>query len=95
MEVWAHKLYRSRRFKQRLKKCRNEREVHSMLERSFRDEFVSEYASTLFCEDVAETFMFYLRYRNNLDKFKARSGVYKKLKAIQRAVAQARKELGT
>ena len=61
----------------------------------FRKQFVSEYAASLYCEDFAETFMFFLRYRNSLHRFKNRPGVYRKLVAVESAIAHARQELGT
>ena len=63
--------------------------------KGFHNEFVSDYAATKFCEDFAETFMFYLKYRNSLHRFENRPSVYRKLKAVESAVRQARKELGT
>jgi len=94
-EVWVEKMASSRSFRSRLNACRNEREVNALWTRLFRKEFVSEYASTLICEDFAESFMTYLRCRRSLEKFKSRAGVYRKLKAVEKAVAQARLELGT
>lgn len=61
----------------------------------FRKQFVSDYAATLYCEDFAETFMFYLRNRNSFHRFKNRPDVYRKLKAVESAVRRAKKELGT
>ena len=61
----------------------------------FHGEFVSDYAATRFCEDFAESFMYYLRYRKSLHRFKKRPGVYRKLKAIESAARRARRELGT
>ena len=43
-------------------------------DREFRKEFVSEYAATRLCEDFAETFMYFLRYRRSLKRFKNRPG---------------------
>ena len=63
--------------------------------REFRKEFVSDYAATRIYEDFAESFMHFLRYRRNLDRFKSRPGVYRKLKSIESAVRRARYELGT
>jgi hypothetical protein len=94
-EVWVEKMASSRSFRRHLNACRNEREVNVLWTRLFRQEFVSEYASTLICEDFAESFMTYLRCRRSLEKYKSRTGVYRKLKAVEKAVAQARIELGT
>jgi len=56
------------------------------------DDFVSDYACTAPKEDFAETFMMFLRYRESLDRFRERRGVYRKLKAVKRAVSIAAKE---
>lgn len=82
------------RHRRALARCRTDRERDSLTRRLFRNDFVSEYASTYFCEDFAETFMVYLRHRNNLDRFAGRPGVFRKLTAIREAVARARRELG-
>ena len=63
-------------------------------DKQFRNEFVSDYAATKSFEDFAECFMYYLRYRKSLDRFKKRTGVYRKLKLIESAVKRARRELG-
>lgn len=57
------------------------------------DEHVTYYAATNTCEDFAETFMTLLHYRNNLKKFKDRKGVYRKLKAVEKAVKKKSKML--
>jgi hypothetical protein len=93
-EEWHWSKERSRKFQSALNSCRNDRERLALYRKNLRDDFVSEYATTLSCEDFAETFMYYLRYRNSLDRFASRPGVYKKLLAIQKAVATASRELG-
>ena len=93
-ELWERKLNRDRAFQQRFAACRNDRERASQLRRRTQNDFVSEYAMTLACEDFAETFMFYLRNRNQLDRFKSRTGLHKKLKAVEAAVTKARKQNG-
>jgi|GEM_PF-2106705 len=37
----------------------------------------------------------YLRYRNSLDRFKAKGGVYKKLQAVEQVINTTRRRLGT
>ncbi len=49
------------------------------------DNYVSEYALFNPAEDFAETFMFFLKYRNSLERFKMRKGVFRKLRAIEKA----------
>lgn len=92
--LWTDRVSSSRVCTKRLQSCRNDHERDAFLRRNFKNDFVSEYASTLFCEDFAETFMYFLRYRNSLEKFKSRTGVYRKLKGVERCVRNARRELG-
>ena len=94
LDLWSDRKGRSRDFRRRIKTCRNNTERAAVLKKSLQRDFVSEYASTLFCEDFAETFMMFLRYRNSLDRFQSRTGVFKKLKAVERAVCRAKRELG-
>lgn len=54
------------------------------------DEYVSEYATCQAKEDFAETFMVFLRDRRSLSrKHRHRPGLYRKLKAVEAAVAEA------
>lgn len=53
----------------------------------------SAYATYSPAEDFAETFEVFMRHRNNLDRFRPRTGFYKKLKAVETAVKTQRKEL--
>jgi hypothetical protein len=48
------------------------------------DEYISPYAMTNPSEDLAECFMFYLKYKGDISRFRARPGVYKKLLAIKK-----------
>ena len=77
-----------------MKNCRTDVQIERFLTRECRNDFVSDYATTLSREDFAETFMTYLKYRNSLERFKSRTGVYRKLLAVERAVKTARRELG-
>ena len=94
LELWTEGNERSRNFKQCFGACRNDRERAAFLRKRLFNDFVSDYATTHFCEDFAETFMYYLRYRRSLDRFKSRSGVFRKLTAVASAVSRARRELG-
>ena len=94
LRLWEDKLNRSRKYQQQKKRCCNHKQLDALRARELNQEFVSKYAYSYFCEDFAETFMYYLRYRNSLDRFKNRKGVYRKLKAVEKAVRRARKELG-
>lgn len=57
-----------------------------------RDDFVTEYATTSPAEDFADTFMFFLKYRRSLQRFKTRPGAYRKILAVARAVTRARRQ---
>lgn len=91
---WWSELAENRRFQRSYERAPTQRSKLRLLEEAHANEFVSWYAATQPCEDFAETFMTYLRFRKNLEKFSSRPGVYRKLKAVEKAVAQARKELG-
>ena len=91
---WWNSLVCNDRFQQAYQRARTKRDRARLIEQERAKEFVSWYAATQPCEDFAETFMTYLRFRNNLDKFRSRPGVYRKLKVVEKAVAQARVELG-
>jgi hypothetical protein len=56
------------------------------------DAFVSDYACCAPKEDFAETFMFFLRYRRSLDRFRSRKRLHRKLRAVQAAVRVAARE---
>jgi hypothetical protein len=94
LQLWLERKQRNREFRKAIKACRTELQAENLLSRELRNDFVSEYATTLSREDFAETFMIYLKHRNSLGKFKSRPGVYKKLLAVERAVNTARRELG-
>lgn len=61
----------------------------------YRDGFVSPYALVSLHEDFAETFMTWLRNPGDLERFANRKGLYRKLKAVDRAARKAARELGT
>ena len=54
-------------------------------------DFVSPYALSSPSEDFAETFMFYLKYRKSLNRFRCRKGVYKKLISVDRIIKKVEK----
>lgn len=56
-------------------------------------QFITDYASTNASEDFAETFMFFLKYRRSLSRFRNRPVVYHKLKMVQRAVGEASRKV--
>jgi len=53
----------------------------------------SAYATYSPAEDFAETFEAFMRHKNNLDRFRTRPGFYRKLKAVEAAVKNQKKEL--
>lgn len=56
-------------------------------------QFITDYASTNASEDFAETFMFFLKYRRSLSRFRNRPVVYHKLKMVERAVGMASRKV--
>jgi hypothetical protein len=94
LRAWFERKERNREFRKSIKACRTETQAANHLTRELRNDFVSEYAATLSREDFAETFMLYLKHRNNLNKFSSRKGVCRKLLAVEQAVKTARRELG-
>ncbi len=61
----------NRRFQNALERCRTEPGRRRVREMFFKRDFISDYASTCACEDFAETFMYFLKYRNSLSRFDA------------------------
>jgi hypothetical protein len=53
----------------------------------------SAYATYSPAEDFAETFEVFMRHKNNLDRFRSRTSFYRKLKAVETAVKNQKKEL--
>jgi hypothetical protein len=51
--------------------------------------FVSDYACKSPREDFAETFMLYLRARRSLDRYRRKPRLYRKLRAVEKAVRLA------
>lgn len=91
---WFMKFMDGGEFQDRYLRLQTNRAKWRFLERCFAEEFVTAYAASNPREDFAETFRVYLRFRKNLEKFRSRPGVYRKLKAVEQAVGQARDELG-
>ena len=92
--AWIEKHLRRKSFQNSLHRCRTEETKDDLIQREFSKEFVSDYGSNYPCEDFAETFRHYLRYRNSVERFKARAGVYRKLKAVERAIHMTSRRLG-
>ena len=78
----------------RLSRCRSEETRKKLYRKLLYKNFVSGYASNCACEDFAETFMFFLKYRNSLARFAdSRPVVYHKLQAVERAVNKTARRL--
>lgn len=91
--AWSRQILANRRFQNALVRCRTENGRRRVRENHFRCDFISDYASTCACEDFAETFMYFLKYRNSLERFDSRPNVAKKLRAVERAVNRAANSL--
>ncbi|MFO1063130.1 MAG: hypothetical protein U0892_04565 [Pirellulales bacterium] len=92
---WMRQLQQNRRYLAALERCRTSRGRERLEQMFFHREFVSYYASSCACEDFAESFMYFLKYRNSLERFENRPNVYRKLKAVERAIGQKAKRLKT
>ena len=93
LTAWSRQILANRRFKAALGRCRNENGRWRVRESHFKRDFISDYASTCACEDFAETFMYFLKYRNSLNRFDSRTVVAKKLHSVERAVGRAAQRL--
>lgn len=90
---WRHRLKRKPEYIAGKARCRSERGRLRYFYRYLLNEFITDYATTNASEDFAETFMFYLKYRKSLERFRGRSGVYRKLRGVERAVLTARRRI--
>jgi hypothetical protein len=90
---WSRKILASRRYQVSLTRCRSERSRRRVRDDYFRRDFISDYASTCACEDFAETFMYFLKYRHSLDRFESRPLVARKLQSVERAVSRMAQRL--
>jgi len=92
-EQWKRNVVHSRKYCKAVSRCRTESGLHRVWDKCLHEQFISEYAATSAAEDFAETFMFYLKYRNSLERFQSRPTVYRKIKAVEKAVQKAAKQL--
>ena len=94
LEAWKRQLQNNFEYQMRLARCRSEETRKKLYRKLLYKNFVSGYASNCACEDFAETFMFFLKYRNSLDRFAdSRPVVYQKLKSVERAVNKTARRL--
>lgn len=92
--AWNRHLEADAEYQARLKRCRTEAGRQRLFSKRLHQSFVSAYASNCACEDFAETFMFFLKYRNSLERFKdSRPHVYSKLKSVERAVSKTSRRI--
>ncbi len=89
LSSWSRQILADRRYKVAVERCRTDTGRRRVREQFFRQDFISAYASTCACEDFAETFMYFLKYRNSLDRFDKRTMVAKKIESVERAVSRA------
>lgn len=79
---WEARCSRSRKFRLEFGRLRSEVACQEYRRKHLLNEFASEYAATQAREDFAETFLFYLRNRKSIDRFRNRTGFYRKLRAV-------------
>ncbi len=91
--AWKRRTQQSRAYRSAVARCRTDSGKHRIWTKLIRQQFISDYAATNACEDFAETFMFYLKYRNSLDRFEDRPAVYRKIRLVERAVQRAARQL--
>lgn len=90
---WSRKILGNRRYLSTVDRCRTDNGRRRIREAHFKNDFISDYASTCACEDFAETFMYFLKYRNSLERFDGRSVVAKKIRSVERAVGRVASRL--
>jgi hypothetical protein len=90
---WRRVLKRDPEYQAGKRRCRSEAGQLRYFYGFLLSEFITDYATTNASEDFAETFMFYLKYRRSLDRFRSRPGVYRKIIAVERAVMRASKRV--
>ncbi len=94
LQAWKRQLQANSEFQAKYARCRSEESRKKLYRKELYKSFVSGYASNCACEDFAETFMFFLKYRNSLDRFAdMRPGVYRKLQSVERAVSKTARRL--
>jgi hypothetical protein len=93
--TWRRILKRNPEYQAGKKRCRSERGQLRYFYGHLLSEFITDYATTNASEDFAETFMFFLKYRRSLHRFKNRPRVYLKIKSVERAVAAASRRVKT
>lgn len=86
---WRKELKRNPEYLAGKKRCKSAKGQLNFFYGYLLGEFITDYASTNASEDFAETFMFYLKYRRSLSRFKNRPAVYRKIRSVERAVSQA------
>lgn len=91
--TWRRILKRNPEYQAGKARCRSEKGRLKFFYGYLLREFITDYATTNASEDFAETFMFFLKYRRSLNRFQNRPGAFRKLKAVERAVAMANRRV--
>jgi hypothetical protein len=86
---WRKALKRDPEYQAGKKRCRSPKGQLNFFYGYLLDEFITDYATTNASEDFAETFMFFLKYRRSLERFRNRPRVYRKIRSVEWAVTQA------
>lgn len=86
---WRSNLKNNPLYIQAKSKCKTKKQIGMLYYNFMRNEFITDYAATNPSEDFAETFMFYMRYRNSLSRFYNRAGVQRKIIGIHNAIKNA------
>jgi hypothetical protein len=92
-QTWRRHLKRDPSYQAGKRRCRSEQGKLKFFYGCLFQQFITDYASTNSSEDFAETFMFYVKYRRSLSRFRNRPVVYHKLKMVERAVNMASRKV--
>ncbi len=93
LETWRRRKFQTSGFVRQWERGETD-EQQALIRQHMLNDFATEYATTMASEDFAETFMYFLKYQNSLERFRTRRGFYRKLRAVEAAVRTARRELG-
>ncbi len=92
-KAWKRRVRNMSSYRRSMDRCRTDSGRLRVWNSYYRQEFISDYSNTCACEDFAETFMFYLKYRDSLDRFEDRPNVMRKLRLVERAIQRASRQL--
>jgi len=92
-QSWRRHLKRDPEYQEGKRRKRSEHGKLKYFYGCLFQQFITDYASTNASEDFAETFMFFVKYRRSLSRFRNRPIVYHKLKMVERAVAMSSRKV--